>query len=207
MESPLALLLIDVINDFDFPEGLSLVAHAQRAAPRIELLAQRARHAHVPVIYVNDNFGHWCSDFRATISRCSERTRPGAELVKQLSPQQDDFFVLKPMHSGFFHTPLELLLDELGCQVLVLCGFAANSCVVFTAHDAYMRGFSLVVPSDTTAANHTEQCSAALAHLETALHADTRDSEQLDFEQLRASCGNERQRARRARGSMVGSAS
>ena len=194
----LALLLIDVINDFDFPGAESLVAEASRAAPRIASLLQRARQMGAPVIYVNDNFGHWRSDFHATVARCSDPRRPAAALVQRLAPSASDFFVLKPMHSGFFHTPLELLLDELGSQMLILCGFATNSCVAFTAHDAHMRGFSLVVPEDTTAANSPEQCASALQHLATTVRADTRNSEALRLEELvlRASHGG----GRRGRG-------
>jgi nicotinamidase-related amidase len=181
---PVALLLIDVINDFDFPEADTLIPVAEQAAPRIEALAERARQEGIPVIYVNDNFGHWRSDFRNTVSRCSESSRRGSAIVRRLAPQQSDFFVLKPMHSGFFNTPLELLLDELESQVLILCGFATNSCVAFTAHDAHMRGFSSCVPRDTTAANTPALAEQALGLLETTIRADTRSSSELSFAEL-----------------------
>jgi nicotinamidase-related amidase len=184
---PVALLLIDVINDFDFPEADTLIALAEQAAPRIEDLARRARAAGVPVIYVNDNFGDWRSDFRSTVNRCGDPSRRGAGIVRRLSPQQTDFFVLKPMHSGFFSTPLDLLLGALRAKVLVLCGFATNSCVTFTAHDAHMRGFSVLVPRDATAANTPELRAQALALLERTLRADTRPSEAISFENLAAS--------------------
>ena len=180
----IAVLLVDVINDFDFPEAESLLAGAQRAVPRIAALLGRARAAGVPVIYVNDNFGRWRSDFRSTVERCSEPFRPGAALVRQLAPQPGDYFVLKPQHSGFFHTPLELVLHELRAEILVLCGFATNSCVSFTAHDAHMRGFRVVIPHDTTAANTADVCAGALRQLEYTLHAVTTDSSTLDFARL-----------------------
>jgi nicotinamidase-related amidase len=179
-----ALLLIDVINDFDFPEGDALLALAAEAVPRIEALMSRARQHGVPVIYVNDNFGHWRSDFRSTVARCSDLSRRGAGLVRRLAPRLEDYFVLKPKHSGFFHTPLELLLATLGTEVVVLCGFATNSCVTFTAHDAHMRGFRVIVPRDTTAANTERICADALRQLELTLHATTADSAGLDFAQL-----------------------
>jgi nicotinamidase-related amidase len=181
---PVALLLVDVINDFDFPEAQQLIALAEKAAPCIEGLAERARRARAPVVYVNDNFGHWRSDFRSTVARCSEAERPGSAIVRRLAPRQDDFFVLKPMHSGFFNTPLELLLDELQSETLVICGFSTNSCVSLTAHDAHMRGFSLCVPRDATAANTAQLAEQALALLETTLHADTRPSKEVSFEAL-----------------------
>jgi len=138
----------------------------------------------VPVIYVNDNFGHWRSDFRSTVARCSEPARPGAFLVRRLAPRPQDYFVLKPQHSGFFHTPLEPLLGQLGAKVLILCGFATNSCVTFTAHDAHMRRFRVIVPRDTTAANTDRICADALRQLEVTIHASTLESSTLDFASL-----------------------
>jgi nicotinamidase-related amidase len=181
---PVALLLIDVINDFDFPEADTLIPVAEQAAPRIEALAERARKESLPVIYVNDNFGHWRSDFRNTVDRCCEAQRRGSGIVRRLAPKPNDFFVLKPMHSGFFNTPLELLLDQLHSEMLILCGFATNSCVAFTAHDAHMRGFSLCVPKDTTAANTPTLAEQSLALLESTLRADTRESSTLAFDEL-----------------------
>ncbi|HEU4582298.1 MAG TPA: isochorismatase family cysteine hydrolase [Polyangiaceae bacterium] len=179
-----ALLLIDVINDFDFPDAEPLLARAERSASRIEALLARARQAGVPVIYVNDNFGHWRSDFRSTLARCSEPARPSSAIVRRLAPQLDDYFVLKPQHSGFFHTPLDLLLKDLGSEVLVLCGFSTNSCVTFTAHDAHMRRFRVIVPRDTTAAVSEQIELEALHQLELTVHADTRESTALDFARL-----------------------
>jgi nicotinamidase-related amidase len=181
---PVALLLVDVINDFDFPEAASLISEAEKAAPRIQALAARAHLADVPVVYVNDNFGHWRSDLRAMVARCSEAHRPGARVVGHLAPQAQDLFVLKPMHSGFFHTPLELLLRELETKVIILCGFATNLCVAFTAYDAHMRGFRLVVPQDTTAANTEELCSQTLHQLKISVDADIRPSDTVDFDVL-----------------------
>jgi nicotinamidase-related amidase len=178
----LAVLLVDVINDFDFPGAEPLIAAAAEAAPKIQELASRARRARVPVLYVNDNFGHWRSDFRATIERCCEPQRPGAGLVRRLVPEPEDVFVLKPMHSGFFHTPLELVLRELETKRVILCGFAANLCVAFTAFDAHMRGLRVSVPCDTTAANTPELCAQALDQLATSIGADIRAASEIELD-------------------------
>lgn len=183
-EHPVALILVDVINDFDFPGAEPLIEAARRAAPSMRRLAERARQASVPVLYVNDNFGHWRSDFRATVQRCSEERRSGADIVRQLTPEAEDVFVLKPMHSGFFHTPLELVLRQLGTRTIVLCGFATNLCVAFTAYDAYMRGLAVSVPRDTTGANSELLCRQALEQLEISIGADISPSDAVDFERL-----------------------
>jgi nicotinamidase-related amidase len=180
----LAVLVIDVINDFEFAEAEQLLAFAEQAVPRVEALLQRARQSCLPVIYVNDNFGRWRSDFHSTVARCSEPSRRGSALVRRLTPAAGDYFVLKPRHSGFFHTPLELLLHELGTDALLLCGISTHSCVTFTAQDAHMRGFRVFVPSDTTAAPSEHLRNGALRQLESSVHATTTESVALDFAQL-----------------------
>ena len=181
---PVALLLVDVILDFDFPEGDALLAQASGAVPHIELLIERARRAEVPIVYVNDNLGRWRSDFRATVARCCDPSRPSAALVRRLQPRTEDYFILKPKHSGFFLTPLELLLKALGTRTVIICGFAANSCVTSTAHDAHMRDFGVVVPSDTTAANTAQLCADSVRHLGLTLRAITCAASELDFARL-----------------------
>ena len=130
------LLLIDVINDLDFPGAESLVDFALPMARQIAALKQRARDVNIPSVYVNDNFGRWRSDFRAQVHHCLQHDVPGKRLADLLRPEEDDYFVLKPMHSGFYSTTLELLLRHLEAKTLILCGIAGNNCVLFTANDA-----------------------------------------------------------------------
>ena len=181
---PVALLLVDVINDFDFPEASGLLALAGGAVERIETLLARGHAQQVPIIYVNDNFGDWRSDFRSTVARCCDPSRQGAALVRRLAPRLDDYFVLKPQHSGFYHTPLELLLEKLETEVVILCGFSTNSCITSTAMDAHMRGFGVIVPRDTTAANSARIRSDALRALQLTVHANTAESATIDFASL-----------------------
>jgi nicotinamidase-related amidase len=184
---PVALLLIDVINGFDFEHSEGIVAAAERVAPNIRALAERARAAEIPVIYVNDNFGRWRSDFRMTIEACRARDMPGRDVSRQLEPSSEDYFVLKPRHSGFYSTVLDLLLEQLGVERLILVGFAANICVLFTAHDARMRGYGVIVPSDCVASNDEALTRATLEHVALVLDADTGPSSDLDLTELRRS--------------------
>src|SRR5436853_5502046 len=174
----IALLLIDVINDFDFPEADQLLKLARPMARNLLRLKRRAQKAGVPVIYVNDNFGRWKSDFRRTIDHCVRHGR-GGDVVKLLRPDQSDYFVLKPKHSGFFSTTLETLLRYLETESLILTGIAGNFCVLFTANDAYMRDFDLFVPSDCTVSNTKKENGSALALMRKFLKADTRMSSRI----------------------------
>ena len=174
----IALLLIDVINDFDFPEADQLLKYARPMAQNLLRLKRRAQKAGVPVIYVNDNFGRWKSDFRRTVDHSEECGR-GRDVVRLLRPEETDYFVLKPKHSGFFSTTLETLLRYLQTQTLILTGIAGNFCVLFTANDAYMRDFDLLVPSDCTVSNTKRENDSALRLMQKFLKADTRPASRI----------------------------
>jgi nicotinamidase-related amidase len=148
-------------------------------ARKLLRLKQRAKKAGVPVIYVNDNFGRWRSDFRRQVTHCLRENSRGHEIVALLQPDEDDYFVLKPKHSGFFSTTLDTLLSYLGARKLILTGIAGNFCVLFTANDAYMRDYDLIIPSDCTASNTAEENRQALVLMKKFLKADTRPSTKL----------------------------
>lgn len=100
----------------------------------------------------------------------------GRPIAALLQPEDDDYFVLKPKHSGFFSTQLEILLKYLGAETLILTGFAGNLCVLYTANDAYMRDFKLIVPRDCIASETAAADRQTLEHMRRWLKADTRPS-------------------------------
>jgi nicotinamidase-related amidase len=166
-----ALVLIDVINPFDFPGGHAFARRAQRPARALATLAARARRAKIPVIYVNDNLGRWRSDMTSLLAFCSEPDRPGAAIVEMLRPQDQDHVVLKSTLSGFFQTPLEAMLRSGGITTLLLAGFATDNCVLFTAADAYMRDFALVLLADGLAAQSRQAHKGAMKRMTTLFKA------------------------------------
>ena len=183
-KSNAALLLIDVINDFDFPEGDQLLALAMPAGRNIAALKQRAKAADIPVIYVNDNFGRWQSDFKKTVEHATKPDAKGKSFVELLLPGDDDYFVLKPKHSGFYSTTLDLLLIHLNAKNLILTGIAGNNCVLATANDAYMRDYKVFVPPDCVVSNTEEENRYALKQMETVLKADTTLAKELDLKRI-----------------------
>lgn len=189
-KSKIALLIIDIISDFEFEDGEKLLANTKPIAENIAQLKDKARNAGVPVIYVNDNFGKWQSDFKKLLTHCSHETRRGSSIARLLAPDDEDYFVLKPKHSAFYSTTLDLLLKHLGAETLVLTGVATNICILFTANDAHMRDFNLIVPRDCVAANETEQNDLTLEFLEKVLKADTRPSAEIEFEEFVKSANN-----------------
>jgi len=176
-----ALLLIDVINDFEFEGGEKLLPQALPVGRNIAWLKQEAKKLKIPTIYVNDNFGRWQSDFRKIVSHCRRDDIRGKPFVELILPDEEDYFVLKPKHSGFYSTTLDLLLSHLQARNLILSGIAGNNCVLFTANDAYMRDFKLFIPSDCFVSIDKEDNEYALRQMEEVLKADITPARELDL--------------------------
>jgi nicotinamidase-related amidase len=174
-----AVLLVDVINPFDFPGSERLLEHARAVLPALLRLRRAAHRAGVPVIYANDNFGDWRSESSRIVTRCAKG--PGRRFVQALKPLARDYFVLKARNSAFFCTALPPLLEELRVQRLIVAGLSTDNCVLFTAHDAYLRGFKVAVPHDCVAAQSEADTERALAQMKCAVKADTRASRSLGF--------------------------
>jgi nicotinamidase-related amidase len=182
--APVALLLIDVINDLEFEGAEPLAREAVPMAHRLAGLKRRAKAAGIPAIYINDNFGRWQSDFRKQVEHCLNDGVRGEEVARLLQPEDDDYFILKPKHSAFFETTLDTLLSYLGATTLILTGIAGNICILFSANDAYMRDYDLVVPSDCSVSNSVEENDYALGQIRQLLKADTTPSTELDLDAL-----------------------
>jgi nicotinamidase-related amidase len=184
--SPVALLLVDVINGMEFDGGEALLAQALPAAARIAELKGAARAAGIPVIYANDNFGRWRSDFRDVVERCLTSGVRGEPVAQLLVPEPDDYFILKPKHSAFHATALDTLLRYLHARRLVIAGFTADACVMVSAAEAHMRDYRVFVPSDCVASSTAEHTGAALAHMERVLDVDATPAGSLDVASLRS---------------------
>lgn len=182
--SPVALLIIDAINDLEFEGGAGMLPRAVRMARRLAALKQRASEIGIPTIYVNDNFGRWRSDFHRIVAHCLDDNVRGRPVAEQLVPDENDYFVLKPKHSGFYNTTLDLLLGYLQTKTVILTGIATDVCVLFTAADAYMRDLRVVVPSDCTTALTPKAHRTALSQMRAVLKAEVVVSTSIDLAQL-----------------------
>ena len=181
-----ALLLIDVINPLDFAGGDNLLQQALPMARALAAFKRRAKAARVPAIYVNDNFGRWRSDFPKLVEQFLRPEVRGRPIVELLIPEDDDYFVLKPKHSAFFQTNLDILLRYLGVNSLILTGIASDICVLFSANDAYMRDFKIIVPSDCTASEDAEHNRQVLMLMQRVLKARILFSSKIQFESATA---------------------
>jgi nicotinamidase-related amidase len=169
-----ALLVVDMINRFDFPGSDALLPKAITAADVVLRLREAADRRDVPVVYINDNYGEWRSDRDSLIGRCLQCTRGGRDLIGKIRPREQDLFIIKPQVSGFYATNLPVLLPQLGVSRLILTGIATDICVLFTAADAHMRDYDLWVPSDAVASSNDEHGRWALETMEKSMNADTK---------------------------------
>jgi nicotinamidase-related amidase len=159
------LLLVDFMNPLDFPGAEELAPAALRAARNTRGLRAKLKSEGVPCVFANDNFGRWQSQFDAVVNWCHSKGKASAEIAQLLEPEQGDISILKPRHSAFYGTPLEFLLEDLKPSYLIITGFAADSCITFTALEAYLRRYKLWIPEDCVAAERTILKTRALEHL------------------------------------------
>jgi nicotinamidase-related amidase len=179
-----ALLVIDTINDFEWSGGEKIIREATAMARNILRLKDRAKKAGVPVVYVNDNFGRWKSDFKAVVDHVIEDDTTGRPVAELLKPSNDDYFVLKPKHSGFYSTTLDILLEYLGTETVILTGLQTNICVLFTANEAYMRDFHIVVAPDCCISEDKDHHEYAIDQMQRILKAEITNSDDIDFDRI-----------------------
>jgi nicotinamidase-related amidase len=161
-----ALLIVDMISVWDFVDAERLAPGAIAIAPRIAALKRRCARAGVPAIFVNDNRDRWRSEFRELATQASGASDTGASIARQLVPGDDDYAVLKPKHSAFFATPLDLLLRHLRATRLLVTGVATDLCILMSAAEARMRDYEAIVPRDCVAALSPARHARALRMLE-----------------------------------------
>jgi nicotinamidase-related amidase len=164
-----ALIVIDMINCFDFEGAEKLRPQARRLIAPLLKLRQQMDELGAPTIYVNDNFGEWHSEKSRLVQRALERA---ADIVGPLAPREEDYFIIKPQFSGFYATNLPLLLPKLGASRLVVTGIASDICVLFTAADAHMRDYALWVPKDAVAAELKKRTRGSLDIMEAHMGAE-----------------------------------
>jgi nicotinamidase-related amidase len=174
-----ALLIIDMINTFDFNGGDELLSNTQDIVNPIKELKKKAKQADIPVIYVNDNYGLWQDNMNDIIEVCKEGK--GKSIIEKIHPDEDDYFIVKPKHSCFFGTQLEILLHQLDVNHLILTGIAGDICVLFTANDAYMREYGVSIPSDCIASERKEDNDSAIHIINKTIDADMSESAEVEF--------------------------
>ncbi|MFP3121300.1 cysteine hydrolase [Ectobacillus funiculus] len=177
-----ALLIIDLINDFQFEHGPILAKKCRDMLPSILQLKNWIKKNQGHVIYINDHYNLWQADMNKIIQHCDNEL--SSPILKDITPKEDDYFLIKPHYSAFYETPLNTLLGHLKVQNLILTGVAGNICILFTANDAHMRNYKLYVPKNCIASNSEKDNEHALTVMEAILKAEISPSSQLSLHSL-----------------------
>jgi nicotinamidase-related amidase len=171
-----ALIITDMLNPYEHEDAEPLMASAQNVVPRLCALIAEARDREIPVVYVNDNHGDWTAGRDELSHAALEGAAPS--LVEPLVPPRDIPFVVKARHSVFYGTQLEYMLRQYDVTRLVLTGQVTEQCILYSALDAYVRHFEVVVPHDGVAHIHDDLAEAALRMMRTNMRADTPSCEE-----------------------------
>jgi nicotinamidase-related amidase len=175
--SKTALLIIDILNPFDFEHGRTLAEHTTKAVEPLKSLRANCHEKEIPIIYINDHYNLWQADLEKIYKKClNDRSQP---VIDPLKPGQNDYFLIKPKHSAFYGTALNTLLHSLKVDTLILTGIAGNICVLFTANDAYMREFNLIIPKDCIASVSEDDNKYAIEMMRNVLKAEVLVSDRL----------------------------
>jgi nicotinamidase-related amidase len=159
-----ALVLVDVVQTFEHEDGERLLESFRSRHAGFVAALEGARGEGVPVVYANDNFDVWDGDAPRLVRSALEG--PGGELVKAIAPSEGETFVVKPRYSAFDHTPLELILRELGVERLLLGGMSTEGCVAQTTIAARELGFKVTVLASACATIDEAVERVALEYLE-----------------------------------------
>jgi nicotinamidase-related amidase len=164
-----AFVLVDVVQTFEHQDGTQLLASFRSRHDAFVRALERARRDDVPVIYANDNFGIWDGDAPRLVREALDG--PGGALVEAIAPRAGETFVVKPRYSAFDHTPLELILRELGVERLLLGGMSTEGCVAQTTIAARELGFKVTVLADACATTDDAVERVAFDYLERVVGA------------------------------------
>jgi nicotinamidase-related amidase len=166
-----ALIVVDMLNQYDHQDADTLAACVREQLPQMVALRETAKaREDVKLVYVNDNYDEWEAGRETLIERAMNGKHP--ELVEPIAPEGDRPFLPKGRHSIFYETALGHLLRVEDVERVILIGQVTEQCILYSALDAYLRGFDVVVPPDAVAHIDDELAGAALKMMERNLHAD-----------------------------------
>jgi nicotinamidase-related amidase len=169
--SEVAVLVTDMLNTYQHEDADVLIRSVEDIVdPLAGLIARARQRDDVDLIYANDNYGDFTAGFDDIIDAALNGQRP--DLVSPVAPTQDCRRLLKVRHSAFYSSSLDHLLRQLGTKKLILTGQVTEQCILYTALDAYVRHFSVVVPPDAVAHIDSELSDAALTMMEKNMHAE-----------------------------------
>jgi nicotinamidase-related amidase len=174
-----ALVVIDMLNHYEHEDATELRKAVRPALPHIQAILARAVSAGVTIAYVNDNHGDWSAGRSEICARALSGADPA--LVEPILPPADAAFLPKARHSIFYETQLDYMLRREGIERIVLTGQVTEQCILYSALDAYVRHYSIVVPHDAVAHIHEDLADAALRMMQINMAAEVPSAARCSF--------------------------
>jgi len=174
-----ALIVVDMLNRYDHADAEPLAASVRDRLPAMRSLIDAASECDVLTVYVNDNYGDWSAHGRSLAQHALAGKEP--DLVEPVAPPDDAPFVIKARHSIFYETQVEYLLRQEQIRRIVLLGQVTEQCILYSALDAYVRHFDVVVAPDAVAHIHEDLAQAALRMMETNMRAQLVEANAVAF--------------------------
>jgi nicotinamidase-related amidase len=174
-----ALIVTDMLNRYEHEDAEQLMDSVHDALPGVRTLLDRACEEEVAVVYVNDNHDDWSAGRDELVSWAMSGADP--ELIEPIIPRDDFAFVVKARHSGFYETQLDYLLRRQHVERLVLAGQVTEQCILYSALDAYVRHYEVVVARDAVAQIHPELAQAALEMMRRNMRASIITASEIDW--------------------------
>jgi nicotinamidase-related amidase len=175
-----ALIVVDMLNTYDHADAEPLAASVRERLPAMRSLLDAARERDILTVYVNDNYGAWSANGPSLVRHALAGKAP--DLVEPIVPAEDAPFVIKARHSIFYETQVEYLLRQKGIGRIVLLGQVTEQCILYSALDAYVRHFEVVVAPDAVAHIHADLAEAALRMMEINMRAKLVEANQIAFD-------------------------
>ena len=165
-----ALIVTDMLNRYEHEDAEPPMQSVREILPGLCSLIAQARASDTLVVYVNDNYGDWTAGRRELAEAAMNGVDPS--LVEPILPPSDAPFVVKARHSVFYGTQLEYMLRQHGIERLYLAGQVTEQCILYSALDAYVRHFQVVIPKDAVAHIHADLAQAAVRMMEINMRAE-----------------------------------
>lgn len=166
-----ALIVVDMQKDFCYRNGALYIENAEQIFEATKRVVDEARRRGMRIIFTQDWHRSDDEEFKLWPKHCVMNTW-GAEIIDELKPREEDYFVKKRRYSAFFATDLDLTLRELKIEKVFICGVATNICVLHTAGDAAIRGYKVAVIKDCTKALSDYDYEYALRHMKNVFNAE-----------------------------------
>jgi nicotinamidase-related amidase len=165
-----ATVVIDMLNPYDHEDGEALAEQVAERIEPLQALIKATLDSDAILVYANDNFDDFTATSDDLIRQALEGKHP--ELIEPIVPPDEALFIEKVRHSAFYESSLNHLLHINDVERLVLAGQVTEQCVLYSALDAYIRGFEIVVARDAVAPLDPELGDAAVRMMERNMSAD-----------------------------------